>query len=291
MIAKTSSAAAGILAILALLVGPALPAHAQRPPGGLMESLPPPNVIPSELEQVTVTEHLGEMLPLDVNLVDHEGRAVRLGDYFGKGRPVIINLGYYGCPMLCGLVLNGLTKGIKALNYVPGQEFDVVSVTIDPSEDTALASKKRASILEELGKPGAEKGWSLNTATAAESKRLADAVGFGYRWDAQGKQWAHTAMIVVASPEGKISRYLYGIEFSPKDLKLGLLDAAQGKIGSTVDRLLLFCFHYDSEAKGYVLFARNFMKLGGVLTLVTLGTFLVVLWRRNGLRSEAMPKS
>jgi len=278
------TAAGAILALAVALA--AAPAAAQMPPGGLMQPSAPKNVLPSELEAVQVKEHLGEMLPLDVVLTDHEGRQVKLGDYFGKGRPVIVNLGYYGCPMLCGLVLNGLTKGLKGLPYLPGREFDVVSVTIDPHEDTALAKKKRESILEELGKEGAGAGWSFNTASEAEIKRLADAVGFGYRWDEKSKQWAHAAMIVVASPEGKIARYLYGIEFDTKNLKLSLLDASEGKVGSTVDRILLYCFHYDTESKGYVLFARNFMKLGGAVTLVVLGAFLVAMWRRSPPRES-----
>ena len=275
-----------LLALAAAATVAIEPASAQRAPGGLMDLSAPKNVIPSELEAVTVQEHLGETLPLDLPLLDHEGRTVKLGDYFGKGRPVILNLGYYGCPMLCGLVTQGLTKGIRGLSYLPGREFDVVSVTIEPKEDTKLASDKRANILEELARDGAEKGWFFHTAAEADIKRLADAVGFGYRWDEKSKQWAHAAVIVLVSPEGKISRYLYGIEFSPKDLKLGLLEASEGKVGNTVDRVLLYCFHYDSESKGYVLFARNMMKLGGVITLVSLGAFLLVQWRRSGPRSS-----
>lgn len=274
--------AAGVLVTLAVVAAPA--AYAQRPPGGLMDSLPPKNVTPSALEAVTVEERLGETLPLDLDLVDDQGRAVKLGDYFGKGRPVILNLGYYGCPMLCGLVLNGLTKGLKNMPFQPGREYDVVSVTIDPKEDTALAKDKRESVLDELGPVKGGQGWYFHTAAEADIKKLAEATGFGYRWDEATKQWAHAAVIILISPEGKISRYLYGIEFPPGDLRLGLLEASEGKVGSTVDRILLFCFHYDSEAKGYVLFARNMMKLGGALTLVTLGTFLLVLRRRGGPR-------
>jgi protein SCO1 len=281
---RTITAAGAILALAVALA--AAPVAAQTMPGGLMQPTAPKNVLPSELEAVQVTEHLGETLPLDMVLTDHEGRQVKLGDYFGKGKPVIVNLGYYGCPMLCGLVLNGLNKGLKQLSYLPGREFDVVSVTIDPKEDTALAKQKRESILEELGKEGAGAGWSFNTASEADIKRLADAVGFGYRWDEKGEQWAHAAVIAIASPEGKIARYLYGIEFSPKDLKLALLDASEGKVGSTVDRLLLYCFHYDSESKGYVLFARNMMKLGGVVTLVALGAFWFAMWRRSPPRES-----
>lgn len=255
--------------------------RAQRPlTSGLMDPLPPRNVVPADLESVTVEERLGDVLPLDLPLVDHEGRPVTLGDYFRKGRPVILNLGYYGCPMLCGLVLNGLTRGLKNLSFLPGREFDIVTVTIDPKEDTALARRKRESVLEELGREGAEAGWFFHTATEENIERLAEAVGFGYRWDPKSEQWAHAAVIVFASPEGKIVRYLYGIEFSPNDLKLALLDASEGKVGSTIDRILLYCFHYDPHAGGYVLFARNFMKVGGAVTLGALVSLILVLSRR-----------
>jgi len=277
--------AAGAVAALALATA-AAPALAQRPPGGLMEPSVPKNVLPSDLEEVKVVEHLGETVPLDVVLTDHTGRQVTLGDYFGKGRPVILNLGYYGCPMLCGLVLNGLTKGLKNLDWLPGEQFDVVTVSIDPNEDTELARAKRASLLEELDRPGAEKGWFFHTATKAEIDRLSKALGFGFRWDEKGKQWAHAAVIMIASPDGKLARYLYGIEFSPKDLKLGLLDAAEGKIGSPAEQLLLFCYQYDPNAGGYVLFARNMMKLGGAITIAALGTFLFVMWRRSPRRES-----
>jgi len=277
--------AAGVLGALAVALAGA-PALAQRPPAGLMEPSVPKNVLPSDLEAVTVDEKIGEMLPLDVVLTDHEGRQVKLGDYFGKGRPVILNLGYYGCPMLCGLVIHGLNKGLKGLEFTPGREFDVVTVSIDPKEDTALASEKRKNVLEELGREGAEKGWHFHTASEAEIKRLTKEVGFGYRWDEKGKQWAHAAVIMIATPEGKLARYLYGIEFKPTDLKLAVLDAAEGRIGGVAEKLLLFCYQYDAKAGGYVLFARNVMRLGGVLTIAVLGTFLVVMWRRSPRRES-----
>jgi protein SCO1/2 len=278
---------AAIGAVLGLaLVSAASPAHAQRPLTGLLEESVPKNVIPSDLEELKVEEHLGEMLPLDVILTDHEGRQRRLGDYFGNGRPVILNLGYYGCPMLCGLVINGLNNGIKKLDYLPGREFDVVTVSIDPKEDTALARDKRESILEELGRDGAGAGWSFNTASEGEIKRLAQAVGFGYRWDPKGKQWAHGAVIMLATPEGKLVRYLYGIEYTPNDLKLAVLDAAEGRVGSPMERMLLFCYQYDAAAGGYVLFARNMMRLGGAVSVVSLGIFLLVMWRRSPRRES-----
>lgn len=284
MIRLATSGLAGALALG--LVLSALPARAQRAPTALRELSAPANVLPQELENVGVVEHLGEMLPLDVKLTDSEGRQVELREYFGKGRPVVLNLGYYGCPMLCGLVIKGLTNSIKELDYLPGREFDVVTVSIDPKEDTKLAKEKRASVLEELGRPGAEKGWFFHTAEAGEIERLAQAVGFQYRWDEKDQQWAHAASIAVISPDGKIARYLYGIEYPAGHMKLAVLEASEGKVGKTIDRLLLFCFHYDDDSKEYVLFARNLMRLGGVITLVTIGALLLVSWRRERSRKS-----
>jgi protein SCO1 len=267
--------AAGLLTLPALAV--------PRAPG-YIESGPPSNVLPQKLEGVAVDEHLGQMLPLDVKLKDQDGKDVLLGDYFRSGRPVVVNLAYYACPMLCGLVMKGLTRSVGELSYVPGKEFDIVTVSIDEREDTRLASDKRATVLEEIGKPEAAKGWTFHTASAQESARLADAVGFRYHWDEKGKQWAHPASVVFASPEGKIVRYLYGIEYPPGDFKLAALEASQGKVGTTTDHLLLYCFRYDPESRGYVLFARNLMKAGGAITLLVLGGLLLVLWRRDKAR-------
>jgi len=238
------------------------------------------NTTPRQLEDVTVVEHLGEMLPLDVRLTNHEGKVVTLGEYFGKGRPVLVNLVYYECPMLCGLVLNGITKGMKELDYLPGREFEVVTVTIDPKEGTDLAAAKRESILEELGRPEAGAGWHFHTAEEGEIARLADALGFGYRWDEKGKQWAHPAVIFFASPEGKITRYLYGIEYKPFELKLAVLESGQGKVGSTLEKLLLFCFHYDGDSQAYRI-AERARFVGGAFIVLVVGGFLAVMWRRS----------
>lgn len=263
------------LGALALL----LPIHAQAQ-YGLAPLKGQSNEVPRELQTIDVEEHLGETLPLDVRLKDHEGRDVTLGDYFGKGRPVLLNLVYYECPMLCGLVLNGITKGIRELNYLPGREFDVVTVTIDPEEDTELAAAKRESILGELGRDGAEDGWFFHTAEEAEIKRLADALGFGFEWDEKGQQWAHPAVIFFASPEGKITRYLYGIEYPPFELRMAVLESGEGKIGRTLEKFLLFCFHYDSDSQGYKV-AERARVIGGALTVLVVGGFLASLWRRS----------
>lgn len=272
--------------MVALAAGWSAPALAQGPMGGLMQPSVPKNTLPTKLEEIRIDEHLGEIVPLDLVLTNHEGEEVRLGDYFGKGKPVILNLGYYGCPMLCGLVINGLKDSLRNLDWTPGENFEVVTVSIDPEEDWKLAQEKRDGILEDLDRPGAEKGWHFHTASEEEIQRLAKALGFGFAWDPVGKQWAHGAVIMLASPEGKLTRYLYGIEFSPRDLKLGLLDAGKGQVGTTAEKFLLFCFQYDPNAGGYVLFARNMMKLGGAVTMAAVGTLLLVMWRRSPRRES-----
>lgn len=261
-------------------------AQAQRPASGLPELSAPSNVLPKNLEKVDVEEHLGEIVPLDIRLKDHNGKDVLLGDYFNRDKPVVLNLVYYGCPMLCGLVLNGLAKGVGNLQYLPGKEFEVVTISIDPEETTELAAEKRQSILELAGREDSGEGWAFHTAEESEVRRLADAIGFQYHWVEKEEQWAHPAVIFVTSPEGKLTRYLYGIEFPPNNLRLALLDASEGKVGSTIDRILLFCYHFDDDSGEYVLFAQNVMTLGGAVTLAILGTFLFFNWRRSAKRKS-----
>lgn len=271
----------GLLAVvLALPIGAnALPPMPER-------TGPSTDTVPAALQGVGIEEHPGFRLPLDVKLVDQEGREVTLGERFGHGRPVILTLGYYGCPMLCGVVLNGLAEGLKGLNLEPGKDFDVVTVSIDAKEKPELAAQKRESYFEELGWPVDRAGWSFHVGSAEETKRLADAVGFQYRWDERTQQWAHAAAVFVITPDGRVSRYLYGIQYPAQTLKLALVEAGEGNIGTTVDRLLLYCFHYDPGAGSYVFFATNVMKLGGLLTFAGLGGFLLHLWRGNRRRDE-----
>jgi protein SCO1/2 len=264
----------GVVAFAALALLP-LQAWSQY---GLAPLKGPSNELPQKLEGVDVVEHLGEMLPLDLRLKDHDGNDVTLGDYFGQGRPVLLNLVYYECPMLCGLVLNGITKGMLNLDYLPGREFDIVTVTIDPNEDTKLAAAKRQTMLDMLAKDGAGDGWFFHTAEQAEIDRLAGALGFQFAWDEKGKQWAHPAVVFFASPEGKITRYLYGIEYKPFELKMAVLEAGEGKVGTTLEKFLLFCFHYDSDSQGYKV-ARQALSIGGVLIILAVGGFLAILWR------------
>ena len=235
-----------------------------------------------ELQGVGIEEHPGAQLPLDAKFLDQTGASVKLGDYFKDGKPVILNMVYYSCPMLCNLVLNGLTTAVKQMDWVPGKEFRMLAVSINPREGFSLASAKRANYLKDLGKAEAADGWSFTVGEESQSKRLADTLGYHYYWDEKQQEYAHTAVTFIVTPDGRVSRYLYGIEYDPKDLRLALMEASEGKLGSTLDRLILYCYHYDPLAKGYVLFANNVMKLGGAATVLLLGVFLGTMrWREQ----------
>ncbi|SYZ72600.1 Electron transport protein SCO1/SenC [Candidatus Zixiibacteriota bacterium] len=241
----------------------------------------------SELRKMDVVEHPDARIPLDLTFVDDSGKTVTIGDYFNQGKPVILDMAYYTCPMLCNLVMNGIAQGVKQINLLPGRDFQIVTVSIDPRDSVSLAAAKRANYLKSIGKPGIDAGWRFLTGPAENSKALADALGFEYYYDEAKGQYAHPAVIFVLTADGRISRYLYGIEFKPNDLRLALLEASEGKIGNTVDRILLYCYHYDPEAKGYVLFAANVMKLGGLITLVLLTAILAFLWIREHHKKSA----
>jgi protein SCO1/2 len=244
--------------------------------------------MPKQLEGVGVSEHLGGQVPLDAVFTDWSGQKVRLGDFFTDGKPVLLSLNYYTCPMLCGLQLNGLLHAMSRLDWTAGTQFRVVTVSIDPREQWQLARGKRESFLGEYSRPGGD--WAFLTGTEPEIARLAAAVGFGFRYDPAQKQYAHPAVLTVVSPKGTVSRYLYGIEYKPNDLKFSLMDASQGKTASTVDKIILSCFHFDASEGRYTPWAFGIMRLGGGLTMVLLATLLTVLWlherrrRRPGAR-------
>jgi protein SCO1 len=236
--------------------------------------------LPSELEGVDIVEHIGDRIDLDLQFTAENGYQVPLRQLFGKGKPVLLNFVYYRCPMLCNLVLNGQTAALRDLAWTVGQEFDVVTISIAPDELFNLAQAKKKYYLESYGRP-VNGGWRFLTDFQGNTRRLADQVGFQYRWDEKTQQWAHAAAIMLLTPDGRISRYLYGVRFKDRDLRLGLTEASEGKLGSVGDKLLLFCFHYDPEAKGYVPFARNIMKIGGGLSVVLMGVVLSFLFRRE----------
>ena len=234
-----------------------------------------------ELQKINVIEHLGEKIPLDLEFVDSSGDTIKLESLFNQGKPVLLTLAYYKCPMLCGLVLNGLSEGISQLAFTPGKEFQMVTVSINPEETASLAEAKKKNILGAMKKPIPEAGWAFLTGPAAQSERLAEAVGFKYYYDEKRQEYAHPAVSFILTQDGTISRYLYGISYSESDLRLSLLEASEGKIGTTLDRVVLYCYYYDPDAGGYVLFAGNLMRIGGVITVLIIGTTLLVLWRRE----------
>lgn len=234
-----------------------------------------------ELQKIDIVEHLGQAIPLDLTFVNDVGDTVQLSEYFHQGKPVIVTLAYYNCPMLCTMVLNGLSDGIRGMSLTPEKDFTVLTISINPTETPTLASAKRSRYMENLGDKGKNDGWRFFVGEKSQSRALADAIGFQYYYDEERKEYAHAAGAFVITEKGIISRYLYGLEFKERDLKLALLEASEGKIGSTLDRLILYCFHYDPSSKGYVMMAGNIMKLGGLLTLVIVTIFLSIFWARE----------
>lgn len=239
-----------------------------------------PSGSPPILQRVDFEQRLGTQVPLDLPFRDETGRTVRLGDYF-QGKPVVLTLSYYECPMLCTLVLNGLTSALRALRFDLGKEFVAINVSFNPRETPELAAAKKATYLKEYRRPGSEAGWHFLTGDEESIRRLTEAVGFQYAWDERNQQYAHATGLVVLTPGGQIARYFYGVEFSPRDLRFALIEAAQGKIGSPVDKLLLYCFHYDPSTGRYSALALNSIRIGGVLTVAALISFIVVMLRRE----------
>jgi len=236
--------------------------------------------LPPVLRSVGFDQRLDAQVPLDLVFRDEAGQAVGLGNYFG-GRPVILVLAYYRCPMLCTMVLNGLVRGLMDVPFDVGKEFNIVTVSFDPRETPALAANKKKTYVERYGRPGAAEGWHFLTGEEDAINRLTDAVGFRYIYDPKHDQFAHASGIMILTPKGRIARYFYDVAYSPRDLRLGLVEAAENKIGSPADQILLFCFHYDPAEGKYGPVIMNFVRLGGVLTILGLGTFLAILWRRE----------
>ncbi|RJP82570.1 MAG: SCO family protein [Candidatus Zixiibacteriota bacterium] len=237
-----------------------------------------------QLEGVGVVEHLGGKIPLDLTFQNARGDTVRLAEYFRQGTPVVLSMHYTNCPMLCSLVLNGLANTVRDMDWRPGNRFEMVSVSFDPEETPQLASAVKDRYVASLGPEAGPDAWHFLVGPEEHSKALAEALGFQYKWVPERQEYAHPAVIFVLAGDGTISRYLYGIEFKEQDLRLALLEASEGKIGNTIDRIILYCFHYDPEAGSYVVLAGNVMKLGGLATLILLGVFLGVLWSRDKVR-------
>jgi len=262
----------------------AAPAGAQYngvPKSGMMtKGGMPAGITPDQLKKVEFEQRLGAEVPLDLPFTDEAGRPVNLSQYF-KGRPVVLALVYYECPMLCVQALNGLVKAMSVMNLEPGRDYDIVTVSFNPLEKPAQAAEKKEHYLSILGKPAAADSWHFLVGEETPIRMLTDAVGFHYVYDEPTKQFAHPTGIVVLTPEGRASKYIYGLDYGPRDLRLALVEAASHEIGTPVDRLLLYCFHYDPTQGKYGLVLMNVMRLAGVVTVVCVGGFILIMWRRE----------
>jgi len=242
--------------------------------------------VPPQLEDVGIEEHLEAEIPMGLEFRDEYGAVVTLGDYFDGTKPVILTLNYYKCPMLCGLQLNGLLDGLMDLDWTPGQEFELVTVSINPLETPALATEKKQNYIKRYERPSAARGWHFLTGREPEIRQLASTLGFGYFYDRETGEYAHAAAIFIATPDGRVARYLYGIEYPEKRLRLALLEASNGEIGTTIDQLILYCFHYDPSSRRYAPVAMNIMRLGGGATALVLGLSLGGYWLREARRRK-----
>ncbi len=256
-----------------------LASTAAAQPRPTAQSVPAADV-PAAIREVGFDQHLNQMLPLDVELRDEHGRTVKIGDYFGQ-RPVVLSFVYYGCPMLCLQSLGSLASTLGVLAENPGDDFEVVSVSIDPRETPAMALEKKAHYVERSGKPSIAQGWHYLTGTEANIQRLTGAAGFRYAWDESTQQYAHPAGIIVATPQGRVSRYLFGIDYGPRDLRLALIDASEEKIGSPLKRALLYCYHYDLATGRYSLAIMRIVQVASAATVLLLGTLIFVWTRRE----------
>jgi protein SCO1/2 len=252
------------------------------------ETAAPASAIPAPLREVGFDQRLDQPLPLDTRFTDEEGHEVRIGQYFGT-RPVVLGFVYYDCPMLCGQIVNALTSTLRTMSLDAGRDFDVVLVSFDPRETPALAAAKKAEYLARYDRSGAAAGWHFLTGQPASIERLTQAAGFRYAWDEATKQFAHPAGIIVVTPDGRPARYLFGLEYGPRDVRLALVEASEGKVGSAVDSILLYCYHYDPMTGRYGFLVMRAIRIAGVATVLALGSFIFLMVRRdrhaNRLRS------
>ncbi len=278
---KTSRLALFALALAGLLASTSS-ARAQAWKEG---SAPTPNATPPELVGVDIVEHLGGQLPAGATFLDTDSHAVRLGDFFDGKRPTLLVFAYHTCPMLCSLVLDATVRSLNDVAWTVGREFDVVSISIDPKDTPATATRKRSQVVGSYTRArGSTAGWHFLVGDESNIRQVTEAVGFKYNYDARQKQYAHPAAIYLLTPEGRMARYLYGIEYPPSDVRLGLLEATEGRSISTTERLLLYCYHYDPQGRHYAIVAMNVMRLGGVVTVVAMGSLLGVMFLRERRR-------
>jgi len=269
-----------LLLVLTLFSGFRSAAFAQggAEPNGVVVT--PPDAKPKGLENVGIEQHLGAQLPLDLPFRDESGKSVRLGDYFGS-KPVVLNFVYYRCPMLCPELLVGLESALKVLRFNVGDEFQIVTVSIDPADTPELASAKKASILSRYKRSGAEAGWHFLTGSEPSIQSLARSAGFGYQYDPKNGQFTHATAIMVATPSGRLSQYFYGIDFPPRDLRLSLIQASTNRIGNLADAVILYCFHYDPVTGRYNALIGRVLGLAGGFTVLSLAGMLLFLFHRG----------
>ena len=244
------------------------------------------NQRPSILDQVGLDQHLNQQVPLNLAFNDEDGKAVQLQQYFGV-KPVILIMVYYQCPMLCTQVLNGFSGAMNGIvRFNIGREFNVVTVSIDPRDTAQDAAAAKKSYLKRYRRPGAEQGWHFLTGKKDQIDALAQAVGFRYAWDPEIKQYAHASGIMILTPDGRVAQYYYGIEYAPRDIQLGLIEASKGKIGNVVDQVLLYCYHYDPRQGKYGAAIFNVLRLSALATVLMLGGFMVIMFRRDSLAAR-----
>ena len=244
------------------------------------------STMPKPLLEIGFDQNIDQKLPLDATFRDEDGKTVTLGSFYGQ-RPVVLGFVYYECPMLCTQVLNAITTSVSTMSIDAGKDFDLVLVSFDPRETPAQAAAKKAEYVARYKRPGTESGWHFLTGDEAEIKRVTQAAGYRYTWDEQTQQFAHPTGIIVTTPDGRNARYLFGIEYGPRDLKFAIMEASEGRVGSVVDNLLLYCYHYDPMTGRYGIYVMRALRIAGAATVLLIGTFIVVMVRRE--RSQQTP--
>ena len=263
-----------------ILAGQVSAQQAPGLPGVTREAGMPSTAVPPQLVDVTFEQRLNHQLPLDARFRDETGRAVTLGDYFGQ-RPVVLAFVYYQCPMLCTQVMNGISSALKVVPFTAGKDFEVVYVSFDPRDTPQAAAQKKTALLADYQQTSTAAGWHFLSGDEASIRRVTSAAGFNYRWDEATGQFAHVSGVLVATADGRLSRYFYGVEYSPKELRMALVESGDGKVGSLVDTLLLYCYHYNPAAGRYGAIAMNLVRLGGAVTALFLGGFIFLMRRRE----------
>lgn len=286
------SIVAAALMVSGLMAGtpstvPAAPGDVTGPRFSRATNVPVPDLLnmklgdrPTPLTEITIEQRLNSQLPLDAPFNDENGKAVKLGDYFGK-RPVVLALVYYECPMLCTQILNGMVRSAKVITLKPGEDYDVVAISFDARETSKNALAKKAVYMKDYGHPETNGAWHFLTGTPESIKQVTETVGFKYKWDSHSAQFAHASAIYILTPQGRLSKYFYGIEYSPKDMRLGLVEASHNKIGNAVDQIMLFCYHFDPTAAKYTPVALGILRVAGAATLLALGGFVVIMLRKE----------